>query len=108
MIEMRSIVFGLTLSASVATSKMPGQQKECSANAQALSAAREDADRLLVSGRVREALAPLKRAFGMCPNDADNARELASASIEAGDTAYSETLISPRVRGGEELLERDS
>ncbi len=86
------IIVGLALSASMATSRACGQQEDCSSSS-AFSAARDEAHRLLPSGHLSEALPLMKLAFDLCPDDLANARELASVSIEAGDSVYAETLL---------------
>ena len=97
MAGMRSIVcmamLALTLCARVAVAAVALQQAECSPGSKAFAAARAEAGRLLVAGRVAEAVAPLKRAYDLCSGDAENARDLASAAIEAGDTRYAEELL---------------
>ncbi len=91
-VTVKSIVFGLALSAGLATSQAPRQQEVCSSSL-GFSTAREEAHTLLASGHNSEALAPLERALVLCPDESVNARELASVLIEAGDTGYAETLL---------------
>lgn len=96
--RVRIIGAGLALTVSLVTCSLLGQQKECSSSSRVFLAARKDAASQLVSGRLEEALASMKRAFSICPDDFDNARELALASIEQGDTSYAENLLRELVK----------
>ena len=73
-------------------------QSPCPANAREFSAERSEIVRLTRTGESSAVLKLLKDAYRLCPNDEDNAQELAAAELEAGDEDAAEVLLRDLLR----------
>ena len=73
-------------------------QSPCPANAREFSAERSEIVRLTRTGETSAVLKLLKDAYRLCPNDEDNAQELAAAELEAGDEDAAEVLLRDLLR----------
>ena len=68
--------------------------QECPGSQVAAARQRDEGLALLQQGEITKAVALLKRAYELCPEDLERARDLAGAEVKAGEPAAAETLIS--------------
>ena len=73
-------------------------QLPCPAHAQEFAADRSQIARLMRAGEPIAVLAHLRDAYRLCPDNYDNATELAAAELEAGDWKTAEPLLRGLLR----------
>lgn len=95
---MLTIALAVGLAVSPGTPLQMAQETRCASHAEEFAAARAELDRLARAGDRHAAIARLKEAYRLCPEESDNARELAAAEIQMGDEEAAEGLLHTLIR----------